>query len=142
MVLKCRTNNSITNKSFENVIMFKYPGRTVRYQNCIHRDKNILNMGKACYHSGQHISFFHLFSKLKIKIYKTIILPIALYGCKIVSHIKEEHIFMVSENRVMGIFGHDRGSKRSFMFHVEVFWVVTPCSVVGYQHFRTWKTSP
>jgi hypothetical protein len=45
--------------------------------------------------------------KLKIKIYKTVILPVVLYGCKTWSlTLKEEHRLRVFENRVLRrVFG-------------------------------------
>jgi len=47
---------------------------------------------------------------LKIKIYRTIILPVVLYGCESWSvTLREECRFMVFENRVLRrIFGHKR----------------------------------
>jgi hypothetical protein len=47
---------------------------------------------------------------VKIKIYKTIILPVVLYGCETLSvTLREEHIFRVFENRVLRrIFGPKR----------------------------------
>ena len=46
---------------------------------------------------------------LKIKIYRTIILPIVLCGCESWSlTLREEHRLMVFENRVLRIFGHKR----------------------------------
>jgi hypothetical protein len=43
-----------------------------------------------------------LSENLKIKIYKTIILPVVLYGCKTWSlKLKEEHRLRVSEKRVL-----------------------------------------
>jgi hypothetical protein len=44
---------------------------------------------------------------LKVKIYKTIILPVVLYGCETWSlTLREEHILRVFENRVLRrIFG-------------------------------------
>jgi hypothetical protein len=40
--------------------------------------------GNACYHSGQSpLSSIFLSRNLGTKIYKTIILPVVLYGCKI-----------------------------------------------------------
>jgi hypothetical protein len=47
---------------------------------------------------------------LKIKIYKTVILPVVLYGCETWSlTLREEHRLRVSENRVLGrIFGPKR----------------------------------
>jgi hypothetical protein len=49
--------------------------------------KRRLNSGNGCYHSVQNISSSHLLSKnIKIRIYKTIILPVWLQ--KLVSDIK------------------------------------------------------
>jgi hypothetical protein len=46
---------------------------------------------------------------LKVKIYKTIILPVVLYGCETWSlTLREEHILRVFENRVLRIFGPTR----------------------------------
>jgi hypothetical protein len=40
--------------------------------------------------------------KVKVKIYKTIILPVVLYGCETWSlTLREEHRMMVFENRVL-----------------------------------------
>ena len=51
-----------------------------------------------------------LSKKLKIKIYRTIILPVVLYGCEAWSlTLKEEHRLRVFENRVMRrVFGPKR----------------------------------
>jgi hypothetical protein len=59
-------------------------GKDIKKQNCIHKEiMSRLNMGNACYHSVQNILPFHLLSKnIKIIIYKTIILPVVLYGCE------------------------------------------------------------
>jgi hypothetical protein len=47
---------------------------------------------------------------VKVKIYKTIVLPVVLYGCEIRSlTLKEEHILRVFQNRVLRrIFGPKR----------------------------------
>jgi hypothetical protein len=47
---------------------------------------------------------------VKIKIHKTIILPVVLYGCETLSlTLREEHRLRVFENRVLGrIFGPSR----------------------------------
>jgi hypothetical protein len=47
---------------------------------------------------------------IKVKIYKTIILPVVLYGCETWSlTLREEHRLRVFENRVLrGIFGPKR----------------------------------
>jgi hypothetical protein len=67
-------------------------------------------LGNACYHSVQNLLSSHLLSRnIKIRIYKTIILPIVLYGCETWSlTLREEHRLRVFENRVLGIFGPKR----------------------------------
>jgi hypothetical protein len=65
----------------------------------------------ACYYSVQNLLSSRLLSKnLKIRIYRTIILPVALYGCETWSlTLKVERRLRVSENRVLRrIFGPKR----------------------------------
>jgi hypothetical protein len=79
-------------------------GTTVTNQNFIQEEiKRRLNSGNACYHSVQSLLSSRLLSnKLKIRIYKTIILPVVLYGCKTWSlTLIEEHRLRVFENRVL-----------------------------------------
>jgi hypothetical protein len=67
-----------------------------------------MNSGIACYHSVQHLWSSRLLSKnVKFSIYKTIILPVVLYGCGTWSlTLREEHRLRVFENRVLRrIFG-------------------------------------
>jgi len=54
-------------------------------QNSIQEEVNSrLKSGNACYHSVQNLLSSSLLSKhLKIKIYRTIILPVVLYGYEI-----------------------------------------------------------
>jgi hypothetical protein len=66
------------------VSQFKYLGTTVTNQNLIQEEiKTRLNSGNACYHSVQNLLSFRLLSKnVNVRIYKTVILPVVLYGCE------------------------------------------------------------
>ena len=73
--------------------------------------KGRLKSGNACYNSVQNIlSSSFISKKLKIKIYRTIILPVVLYGCENWAlTLREEHRLRVFENRVLRrIFGPKR----------------------------------
>jgi len=74
----------IANSSIERVEQFKYLGKTLTNQNSIQEEiKSRLKVGNACYYSVQNpLSSSLLSKKLKIKIYRTIILPVVLYGCE------------------------------------------------------------
>ena len=74
----------IDNSTFERVEEFKYLGTTLTNQNSIPEEiKSRLRSGNACYHSAQNLlSSRLLFKSLKIKIYRTIILHVVLYGCE------------------------------------------------------------
>jgi hypothetical protein len=65
--------------------------------------KRRLNSANACYHSVQKLLSSRLLSKnLKIRIYKTIILPVVLYGCETWSlTLREEHRLRLLENRML-----------------------------------------
>ena len=92
--------------------MFKYLGTTLTSQTSIQEEiKSRLKLGNVCYHSVQNLLSSSLLSKnLKIKIYRTIILPVVLYGCETWSlTLREEHRLSVFENRVLRrIFGPRR----------------------------------
>jgi hypothetical protein len=74
-------------------------------------NKSRPNSGNACYNSVQSLLSSCLLSRnVKVKIYKTIILPDILYGCETWSlTLREEQRLRVFENRVLRrIFGRKR----------------------------------
>jgi hypothetical protein len=78
---------------------------TVTNQNLIQEEKKRrLNSGNICYHSVQNLlSFCLLLKNLKIRIYKTIIFPVVLYGCETWSlALREEHRLGVFDNGAEG----------------------------------------
>jgi hypothetical protein len=78
-------NIKIDNSFSERVEQFKYLGTTLMEQNSIQEEiKSRLKSGNACYHSVQNFLSSSLLSKnIKIKIYRTIILPVVLYVCEL-----------------------------------------------------------
>ena len=84
-------------------------GTTLTNQNSIPEEiKSRLRSGNSCYHSVQNLLSSRFLSKnLKIKIYRTIILPVVLYGCETWSlTLREEMKLTVFENMVLRkIFG-------------------------------------
>ena len=85
---------------------FKYFGITLTHQNSIQEEiKSRLKSGKACYYLVQNLlSFSSLSKNLKIKIYRTIILPVVSYGCETWSlTLREDCWVRVFENRVLKI---------------------------------------
>ena len=77
-------NIKIDSSSFERVEEFKYLGTLLTDQNSVQEEiKSRLKSGNACYHSVQNLLSSSFLSKnLKIKIFRTIILPVMLYGCE------------------------------------------------------------
>jgi hypothetical protein len=64
--------------------------------------KSRLNSGNACYHSVQSLLSSRLSRNVKVKIHKTKILPLVLYGYETWSlTLKEEHRLRMFENRIL-----------------------------------------
>jgi hypothetical protein len=96
-------NIRIANESSEYVEKFKYLGTTLTNQNDI-RDEI---QGMLAIIQSKIFCLPISYKKLKIKTYRTVILPVVLYGCETWSlTLREEQRLMVSENRVLRrIFG-------------------------------------
>jgi hypothetical protein len=118
MIMSCHLNSGknlnirAANEPFENVAKFRYLGTILTNQNDTYDEiKSRLKSRNACYYSVHTLLSSHITSKnLKIKIYKTVILPVVLYGCETwFLTLGEEHRLRVSEIRVLRmIFGPKR----------------------------------
>jgi len=99
-------NLKIENNFFERVVELKYMRTSLTNQNFIQEEiKNTLKSGNACYHSVQNrLSSSLLSINIKIKIHRSIILPVALYGC-------ETRSLTLGEERKLRVF-QDRMLKR------------------------------
>jgi hypothetical protein len=108
-------NINIDNKSFEMVVEFKYLGGNLTNRNSIHEEiKSRLKSGNACYHSVQNLLSPRLLPKnTKITVYRTVVLPVVLYGCETWSvTLREVQRMRVFENGVLRrIFG-PKGARR------------------------------
>ena len=91
---------------------FRYLGTVLINQNSVQEEiKSRLKSGNACYHLVQNLLSSSLLPKnKKIKIYRTIILPVVLYKYETRSlTLREEHRLRVFENRMLRrIFGPKR----------------------------------
>jgi len=96
--------------STERVEELKYLGTTLTYQNSIQEIKSILTSGNACYRLVQKLwSSTGLSKNTKIKIQRTIILPVVLQGCETwLFTMREEHRLTVAENRLPRTYGPKR----------------------------------
>jgi len=86
-------------------------GVKIQLSSYITTSKCRLKLGNACYHSVQNLLSSRLLSKnLKFKIYRTVILPVVLYGCETWSlTFRMERRLRVFENRVLRkVFGPKR----------------------------------
>jgi hypothetical protein len=101
----------IGNRSFENLSQLKYLGTKGTNENVIQEEiKRRMNSGNASYHSAQNLLSSRLLSKnIKVRIFKTIILPVVLYGCETWSlTLREEHRLRVT-TASLGQYLNQRG---------------------------------
>ncbi|KAJ4428775.1 hypothetical protein ANN_25768 [Periplaneta americana] len=97
-------NIKIGDLSFEEVEKFKYLGATVTNINDSSEEiQRRINMGNACYYSAEKLLSSSLQSKnLKIRIYKTVILPVVLHSCETWTlTLREEQRLKVYENKIL-----------------------------------------
>ncbi|KAJ4427781.1 hypothetical protein ANN_25434 [Periplaneta americana] len=120
-------NIKIGDLSLEEVEKFKYlgaTGATVTNINDTREEiKRRINMGNACYYSVEKILPSSLLSKnVKVRIYKTVILPVVLYGCETWTlALREEHRLRVFENKILRkIFGDKRDGEWRKLHNTEL----------------------
>jgi hypothetical protein len=80
---------TVSNKSFENAAKFKCVGTTVTNRKFAHKEvQSGLNSENACYHSGKDRLSCLFSNNRSIRIYKSLILSVILYGCEILCIIR------------------------------------------------------
>jgi len=81
---------------------FKYLGRTLTNQNSIHEEiKSTLKLGECLLSFSAESFVFQFAAQIFIKIYRTIILPVVLYGCETWLLWREECRLRVFKNSVL-----------------------------------------
>jgi hypothetical protein len=97
---KCKTYSQL---AFESLPSLRAFGNNSNKSKLGSQSKSRLNFGNACYHSVQSVMCSHLVPRnLKIKIYKTIILHVVLYGCETFTlTVRDVHRLRVFENRLL-----------------------------------------
>ena len=109
-------NIKIDNIFYEMKEEFKYLGTILATKNSIQEEiKSKLESGNVSYHSVHNLLTSSLLSKnIEVKKYRTIILPVVLYGCKTWSNtLREKLRLRVFENRVWRrIFGPKKDEVR------------------------------
>jgi hypothetical protein len=108
---------------------FKCLATTLKHQISIQEEiKSRLKSGNACYLSVQNPLSYNLLSRtIKINIYRTIILPVVVYGCETWSlALKEERRLRVLRR----IFGHKRdevtGESKNYIMRSLMFCAPYP----------------
>ena len=104
----------------EKVKTYNYLGSLLTNKNSIHEEiKCRLKTGNSCHYLVQTVSSSWLLSKnLKIKIYKTIILPVVLYGLWNMKYKIREELLRVLETRIIRwIFGAKRDENEEGELH-------------------------
>ena len=112
-----------------------------RSPNVVRVIKSRLKAGNSCYYSDLTLLSSRLLSKnLKIKIYKTIILPVVLYGCETWSlTLREESKLRVFQNRILRrIFGpkRDENGERRRLNNEELHSLYRSPNIVRVVKFR------
>jgi hypothetical protein len=107
-----RIKPKIDNSSFEMVEEFKYLGTTLTNKNYVQEEfKSRLKSGDAWYHSVQNLLSSSLLSiNFKVKVCRTIILPVVWHECETWSlEFRDEERLTLLENRVLKkTFGPNR----------------------------------
>ncbi|KAJ4440196.1 hypothetical protein ANN_08334 [Periplaneta americana] len=114
-------NINIGNLSFEEVEKFNFPGATVTNINDTREEiKRRINMGNAYYYSVEKLLSSSLLSKrLKTRIYKTVVLPVVLYGY-------ETWTLILRQKQRLRVFENKKSSDRYHEQHIRYLTVYKP----------------